>query len=824
MNSITDGTHNKERLRLALDAAAMGYWEWHPQTNRVIWDGQTTAIFGLAPGEFQGDFNSFLQLVHPEDRARLRGEINTAIEEGTEYHPEYRIRRPDGEIRWLASRGRAYYDDGGKVLTLLGVIRDITEQKQTEDALRASQSQLQLAQQAAHAGMWEWDLVKDKVQWSDQCFTVLGLAPGSCRPSFDFWMSLIHPEDRDATCHKIKEGIQTNSPLNLEYRVVSAGGGLRWVHVIGQPLNDSRQRGIRMLGLMMDVTARRQVESELRRAEQFNQTVLDAIPEHIFVLDRDGDIVSVNRAWRDFARNNSGGHLLEKMVIGANYLRICREAAGPNAEEADLMCDRIKDVLSGKLHHFSLEYPWHSPTQQRWYLMQISPLAHERGGAVISHLDITDRKQSEAERIRLLAEAQVARESAEAANRAKDEFIAQITHDLRSPLNAILGWTKVLRSRKVGEQTIMEALATIEQSAEKQKHMIEDLLDVSRIVTGKLRLDVRPVSLGEVIRSAMEVMRPACEAKEIECETELATDADAITGDPPRLEQVIWNIVSNAVKFTPSRGKVRVRLERADPHVRITISDTGKGIDPQHLPHIFNRYWQPADSDKRRAGGLGLGLSLARHVVELHGGTIQAESEGEGKGTKIMITLPYRAVRLQQSDQDATFSSTSSNGEIISTPQGRESTLGFEPSSPSAPLFSPSLGDVLVVVVDDEQDARELVAAILRQHNAEVLVAASASEALQIISESERLPDLLISDISMPEQDGYSLIHNVRSLPPNKGGQIPAIALTAYGRMEDRIRVLSAGFQMHVPKPVEPAELALIAANLTGRDIQYLNL
>jgi CheY-like chemotaxis protein len=415
----------------------------------------------------------------------------------------------------------------------------------------------------------------------------------------------------------------------------------------------------------------------------------------------------------------------------------------------------------------------------------------------------------------LLNEAQAARETAEAANRAKDEFIAQITHNLRSPLNAILGWATVLRSQSVDEKTAADALLTIQQSAEKQKHLIEDLLEVSRMVSGNLRLDVRPVSLSAVIHSAMEIMRPACEAKEIDCETELATDADAITGDAARLEQVIWNLVSNAVKFTPSGGKVKVRIERADPYVQITVSDTGKGIQPAHLPRLFDRYWQPDDSDKRRSGGLGLGLSFVRHIVELHGGTVRAESDGEGKGAKFIISLPYRAVRLQESGETRT----------ITPPQAMNALAeGDQIDNDHNPTVLPStLNDLLVVIVDDEQDARELVAAILRQYGAQVLIAATAAEALRLIQNSVRMPDLLISDISMPEEDGYSLIRKVRALQPDKGGLIPAIALTAYGRMEDRIRVLSAGFQRHVPKPVEPAELALSAAHLTGREIQHLD-
>ncbi len=447
------------------------------------------------------------------------------------------------------------------------------------------------------------------------------------------------------------------------------------------------------------------------------------------------------------------------------------------------------------------------PGAERMLGLVTDVTAQRRGEAAL--------RQSETERKQLLDEAQAADKRAEAANRAKDEFIAQVIHNLRSPLNAILGWSKVLRSQSVDEKTVSDALATIQQSAEKQKHLIEDLLEVSRMTTGTLRLDVGQVSLSAVIHSAMEVMRPACEAKQINCEIELAADADSITGDAGRLEQGIWNLVSNAVKFTPSGGEVKVRTERVGLHVQIIVADTGKGIKPTHLPHLFERCWQSDDSSKHRGGGLGLGLSFVRYVVELHGGTIRAESDGEDRGAKFIIILPCLGAQMWDDVETS----------IITLPQAPNKMTGNDQAEKdqNAALLPSMLNGLLAVIVDDERDARELVAAILRQYGAQVLIAASAAEALHLVQNSPRMPDLLISDISMPEEDGYSLIRKVRALQPDKGGQIPAIALTAYSSMEDRIRVLSSGFQRHIPKPVEPAELALSAAHLTGREIQHLD-
>ncbi|HWQ32675.1 MAG TPA: response regulator [Blastocatellia bacterium] len=394
---------------------------------------------------------------------------------------------------------------------------------------------------------------------------------------------------------------------------------------------------------------------------------------------------------------------------------------------------------------------------------------------------------------------QCAREAAEEASRAKDSFLAMVTHELRSPLNAMLGWTRVLRTRELDEETRLHALETIEQSARTQSRLIEDLLDTARIASGKMRLDLRPVDLVDVINAALAVIRPAAEAKGVELLSEFDDHVNVITGDPDRLQQVVWNLLSNAVKFTSEGGRISVRLERADPHARITVSDTGRGISPDFLPHVFERFAQQSDQagSTRRRSGLGLGLSLARHLVELHGGTIEAASEGEGRGATFTVRLPLRAVRA------------------------RERADGSEERG-QAQESAALLEEVRALVVDDEPDARELIAAVLRQYGAQVTAVASVGEALQTLQSGASF-DVLVSDIGMPEVSGYELIRQVRALPPEHGGQIPAVALTAFGRSTDRIRALSAGFQMHIPKPVEPAELAIVVATLTGRARQGMN-
>ncbi|MEP0870782.1 ATP-binding protein [Trichocoleus desertorum AS-A10] len=385
-------------------------------------------------------------------------------------------------------------------------------------------------------------------------------------------------------------------------------------------------------------------------------------------------------------------------------------------------------------------------------------------------------------------------EQLEAANRAKDEFLSILSHELRTPLNAMLGWARLLRSRQLNEAKAEHAIETIERNAKLQAQLIDDILDISRIIQGKLRLNVRPVELAAVVEAAIDVVRPAADAKAIRIQTILDPSAGSVSGDSDRLQQVMWNLLSNAVKFTPGGGQVQVCLERINSHVEITVSDTGQGITADFLPYIFDRFSQSDSSTTRLQNGLGLGLAIVRTLVELHGGSVYAESTGDGQGSTFKVNLPLMMIP----------------GELKHLDRLR-STAGDEVGFPGTSVLS----GLQVLVVDDEVDARRLVTAVLEQCGASVTSVASASEALEAI---ERLqPHVLLSDIGMPHEDGYALIRKVRELALEQGGTIPAIALTAYARLEDRIQALSAGFQMHIPKPIEPAELVAAVVNVAGR-------
>jgi hypothetical protein len=397
------------------------------------------------------------------------------------------------------------------------------------------------------------------------------------------------------------------------------------------------------------------------------------------------------------------------------------------------------------------------------------------------------------ERARLYETEKRLRTQAEAANRIKDEFLATVSHELRTPLTAIVGWSSLMRRNTFDEAATARAMETIERNAKAQAQIIEDLLDVSRIITGKLSLEARSTDLDALIRTALEALRPAAETKGLTIRSELDSSAATVWGDPARLQQVMWNLLSNAVKFTPRGGHITVSLRRAESQVEIAVSDTGQGISPDFLPFVFDRFRQADGSTTRAYGGLGLGLAIVRHLVEMHGGTVRAESAGSGLGATFIVALPLMAAQ-----------STGAHTMTLSPPLGDAEPLECPPT----------LDDVRILIVDDEADARFLLKTIMQRCNASVMAVGSAAEALAALAQFK--PHILVSDIGMPDEDGYALIRKVRALDPEEGGKIPAIALTAYAREEDRMRALLAGFQVHIAKPVNPTELIAVASGLAG--------
>jgi PAS domain S-box-containing protein len=501
---------------------------------------------------------------------------------------------------------------------------------------------------------------------------------------------------------------------------------------------------------------------------------MEHAPVALWAADPGGRRTYFNRRWLEF----TGRRLDEERDDGWT--------AGIHHEDFDRSLGTYLQALSAR-RPFQLECRLRrADGHYRWVLEAIAPHSLPDGtlaGWVGAMIDVTERRAAEEERARALRDA-------EAASRAKDQFLATLSHELRTPLNAIVGWSHMLRSGRLDAATAERAIETIDRNAKAQSQLISDILDISRIVSGKLRLSVRAVELLPVLEAALDTVRPAAEAKGIRLNAVLDPAAGPVSGDPDRLQQIVWNLLANAIKFTPKGGRVQMRLSRINSHVEIKVEDTGMGISSEFQPHVFEVFRQRDGSPSRQHGGLGLGLALVRHLTELHGGTVECASPGEGQGAIFLVRLPVIIVNHR---------------------------AGVHPTAedPTAPLVPPGLDGLYVLVVDDEPDARHLVTTVLQDRGARVLAVAGAAEAMAVLLKEK--PDVILSDIEMPDEDGYSFIRRVRSLPREQGGQTPAAALTAYARTEDRMQALLSGFQLHLPKPVEPVELAAVVASLAGR-------
>jgi PAS domain S-box-containing protein len=529
-----------------------------------------------------------------------------------------------------------------------------------------------------------------------------------------------------------------------------------------------------------DINDRKQAEKALRESEERFRSMADNAPFMVWVTDTNGHCTFLSQSWYEFTGQTQEtglefGWLNAVHPEDYNHVRNIFLVANERWEEF---------YLEYRLRRKDGEYRCCIDVGSPWFGVD-----GQFKGYIGSVIDISERKAAEAERDRLLELEQAARAEAERANRIKDEFLAVLSHELRSPLNPILGWARLLQTREFDSAGIKKAIATIERNAKLQAQLIEDLLDVSRILQGKLSLNMTPVSLIFVIEASIETVRLAAEAKDIQIHKMLDASVGKVLGDSGRLQQVIWNLLSNAVKFTPEGGKIEIQLESIDTQAQITVSDTGKGISPEFLPHVFEYFRQADSTTTRRFGGLGLGLAIVRHLVELHGGTIWAESPGEGQGAIFMLRLPL--VKKE------------------SCP-----TKDINIAALDASVANLILANIRILLVDDDVDTRDFYTFVLEQSGANVTAVESAAEVLQALAESE--PDILLSDIGMPQTDGYMLMRQVRALQ-TQDKDIPAIALTAYAGEINQQQALEAGFQKHLSKPVEPEELVRTIATLVGR-------
>jgi PAS domain S-box-containing protein len=534
------------------------------------------------------------------------------------------------------------------------------------------------------------------------------------------------------------------------------------------------------VGIKRDITSRKQTEAALERNEAQLTDFFENSAVAMHWVGPDGTVIRVNQAELDilgYERDEYEGHYIADFHVDREAIQdiLKRLQAGEviKSYEAQLRCKdgSIKDA-------------------------RINSGAYFEGGKFVhtrcfTH-DNTERKRAQQESEELFARERIARAEAEQANRLKDEFLATLSHELRTPLNAVIGWSRMLNSGRLDSESSRHALEVIERNAWAQKQIIEDILDVSRVITGKLQLNLGPVDLVTVVDAALDAMRPALEAKDIKIETIIDASLRMVSGDADRLQQVVWNVLSNAAKFTPAGGQVEISVSQGATHVLVQVKDSGPGIDPAFLPHVFERFRQADGSTTRTHGGLGLGLAIVRHLVELHGGTITVENRDDRNGAIFTIRLPLPSGELRQ---EALLSAAS----IFRDSQA-------EP---------PTLEGLQILLVDDETDTLDLISVEVAQYGAKVRPVMSADEALQALKESKF--DLIISDIGMPVTDGYALIRQIRKLQGNENQHVPAVALTAYARVQDRMRAILAGYSTHIAKPVEANELVTVVAGLTGR-------
>jgi PAS domain S-box-containing protein len=547
------------------------------------------------------------------------------------------------------------------------------------------------------------------------------------------------------------------------------------------------------VSLVADISAAKRQEEALRASEaRYRATeerfrvMANAAPVMVWIADLQTSCWWFNRTWLEF----TGRAMSDETGFGW--------ASGIHPDDRARVLEAYADAFR---HHHELRMEFRLQRRDgvyRWVLNYGVPLddgSPEASQFIGSAMDIHERKEVEEGREQLLRREREARAAAEAASRAKDQFLATVSHELRTPLNAILGWARILRQGTVTAAKAADALAVIEKNALAQTQLIDDILDVSRIISGKLRLDLRPVDLPAILDDALDALAPAASAKGIRVRRLIDPNATPVPGDADRLRQVIWNLASNAIKFTPAGGRVQVRLARHASEVELVVTDTGIGIPADTLPFVFDQFRQGDSGYSRSHGGLGLGLSIVRQLVEAHGGYVEAESEGPGRGATFRVKLPLTIAHEEPA----------LHGLSRLTP----ATAPVEKVAPSEVLAGRR-----VLVVDDEADARELLNAALSMSGASVRLAGSAEEAIAILDVD--VPDVLVSDLGMPQQSGLDLIRVIRERPPHRGGSIPALAVTAYARAEDRRRALQAGFQMHLPKPIEPEELAVAIQMLTA--------
>jgi PAS domain S-box-containing protein len=634
-----------------------------------------------------------------------------------------------------------------------------------ERHLQRSNHRLDVAQECVDAGVWEWEVGRDRGYWSPGFRLLIG-ASDDAPVSLAGFLDRVHPSDRSRVHGDVQRALDEGE-FRSECRVLHPDRGETWLLSAGRTVRDESGRPVRITGVTLDITDRKRNEQALRDSREQFRAIAETMPHFVWSGRSDGYIDYYNERWYEYTgmpRTPDQGWNWKLYIHSDDLDRAA--AAWEHSLATGEPYDEEYRVRRG------------SDGTYRWFMARALPIRGDREEITRwfgTCTDVDEQRRLAEARDALLVSEREARAQIERAMRHRDEFVATLAHELRTPLNAILGWTQMLR-RPNNAEVLARGLEVIERNTRAQAQVISDLLDIGHITSGKIRLAREAVNMLGIVRAAVSIVRPAAEAKGVSIDA-TSEPLAVVRGDAARLQQVTWNLLSNAVKFTPPGGTITVMARRMNDRVELRVTDSGEGIAPEFLPFIFDRYRQADASATRSHGGLGLGLSIAKHIVELHGGTIDAFSEGPGRGATFVVRLPPSELEVR-------------------TDAGRNTDV--------------SLAGAHVLVVEDQPDGRELVARIITERGGRVSTAVNASEAIARFTEEP--PHLVISDIAMPGMNGYELLNRLRAL--EEGRRVPAIALTPYARAEDRTRSLLAGYQGHVPKPVDPAELLATVASL----------
>jgi PAS domain S-box-containing protein len=811
---------SEERHRTFANAMHTSSWRATPDGGIVGDALGWEKITGQAADEYRGF--GWTAAVHPDDRHRVVANWKQVLRSRTPLDIDFKVRQRDGRYRYVRAQGTPITSADGSVREWVGALVDIDERKRAEQALRTSEEEFRANFELAGIGQAQVDPNTGRfLRVNPRFCEMVGYSADELLnlTFFDITYPGDLEENTASWLHFTRDG---PNQYTVEKRYVRKDGSIIWGEITATMLRDAEGQPLRTVSMIQDVTERRLSETVFQSQKSALEMVAqgaslddvlqfvvaslqkqahESLVVSILLVDRDGKHVSLAAA--------SG--LPEGIQCKLKNGIAVRDLSGPcrivftqkqPAFVSDVNADPNWEDFRDTLARYGLRAAWSTPiiaSDQRllgsfcvYYSRPRSPGIFER--SMIEAISRTvaiviERKQAEAEREEMLVREQAAREQAESANRVKDEFLAVVSHELRTPLTAITGWANILLEGKVPESDQLRALQAILRQSRSQRQLIDDLLDVSRIVSGKLRLDFRDVEPSKIISGAIDVVRPTADSKNISLVVHMDPREGTISGDPERLQQVIWNLLSNAIKFTPAGGRVEIRSRWLESSIEIAMTDTGQGISPEFLPYIFERFRQADVSTTRAHGGLGLGLAIVRHLVEIHGGTVRAESAGKDKGSTFTVNLPgipRRGTAAPKSEQ-----------KLQQQISGAETGM---------------LSGLRILVVDDDRDSREVIAAELTLYGANTSVSNSVDDAVGKLESFK--PDVIVADIGMPREDGYSMMRKIRNSPDEQIRLTPAIALTAYAGDGNRQRALDAGYQNHISKPAEPQELVLAIAGV----------